>query len=55
MTEQVVVASGKSKEEVALTLTHRLLQPTDWNFENKKKVLDLYKECLQASSGHRQE
>lgn len=46
--------SGKSKEEVAFELVSKLKGVGVWGENNRKEILDMYAECLEATSGLRQ-
>jgi len=46
--------SGKSKEEIAFELVSKLKGVGVWGENNRKEILDMYAECLEATSGLRQ-
>ncbi len=46
-------SSGKSKEEVAFDILSKLKGVGIWGENNKDAILDMYAECLQATSGQR--
>ena len=46
--------SGKSKEEVAFELVAKLKGVGVWGEHNRAEILDMYAECLEATSGLRQ-
>ena len=46
--------SGKSKEEVAFEILSKLKGVGVWGEHNRKEILDMYAECLEATSGLRQ-
>ena len=46
--------SGKSKEEIAFELVSKLKGVGVWGENNRKEILDMYAECLEATSGQRQ-
>ena len=48
-----VIASGMSKEEVALELMRDIVPGNQRNIKNKDHVLDLYVECLKATREYR--
>ena len=45
--------SGKSKEEVAFELVSKLKGVGVWGENNMQQILDMYAECLEATSGLR--
>lgn len=45
--------SGKSKEEIAFELVSKLKGVGVWGENNKSAILDMYAECLEATSGLR--
>lgn len=45
--------SGKSKEEIAFELVSKLKGVGVWGENNMKQILDMYSECLEATSGRR--
>jgi len=45
--------SGKSKEEVAFELVAKLKGVGVWGENNRTEILDMYAECLEATSGLR--
>ncbi len=45
--------SGKSKEEVAFELVSKLKGVGVWGENNMKEILNMYAECLEATSGLR--
>jgi hypothetical protein len=45
--------SGKSKEEVAFDILSKLKGVGVWGEQNREAILDLYAECLEATSGNR--
>lgn len=45
--------SGKSKEEIAFELVSKLKGVGVWGENNMKQILDMYAECLEATSGLR--
>lgn len=45
--------SGKSKEEVAFDILSKLKGVGVWGENNQEAILDLYAECLEATSGNR--
>lgn len=47
------IAAGKSKEEIAYLITSGLTNGSAWTAGNKDAILDLYAECLEATSGKR--
>lgn len=46
--------SGKSKEEIAFELVSKLKGVGVWGENNMSAILDMYAECLEATSGARQ-
>ena len=46
--------AGKSKEEVAFELVAKLKGVGVWGEHNRAEILDMYAECLEATSGLRQ-
>lgn len=46
-------SSGKSKEEVAFDILSKLKGVGIWGENNKDAILDMYAECLIATSGKR--
>ena len=46
-------SSGKSKEEVAFDILAKLKGVGIWGENNKDVILDMYAECLVATSGNR--
>ena len=46
--------SGKSKEEIAFELVSKLKGVGVWGENNRQEILDMYAECLEATSGLRQ-
>jgi len=46
-------SSGKSKEEVAFDILAKLKGVGIWGENNKENILDMYAECLIATSGLR--
>ncbi len=46
--------SGKSKEEIAFELVSKLKGVGVWGENNMSSILDMYAECLEATSGNRQ-
>lgn len=46
-------SSGKSKEEVAFDILSKLKGVGIWGENNKDAILDMYAECLVATSGKR--
>ena len=46
--------SGKSKEEIAFELVSKLKGVGVWGENNMQAILDMYAECLEATSGDRQ-
>lgn len=45
--------SGKSKEEIAFELVSKLKGVGVWGENNRAAILDMYAECLEATSGLR--
>lgn len=45
--------SGKSKEEIAFELVSKLKGVGVWGENNMSAILDMYAECLEATSGMR--
>jgi hypothetical protein len=45
--------SGKSKEEIAFELVSKLKGVGVWGENNMKEILNMYAECLEATSGLR--
>ncbi|RKQ69256.1 hypothetical protein DES40_2055 [Litorimonas taeanensis] len=45
--------SGKSKEEIAFELVSKLKGVGVWGENNRAEILDMYAECLEATSGLR--
>lgn len=45
--------TGKSKEEVAFDILAKLKGVGVWGENNREQILDLYAECLEATSGQR--
>jgi len=45
--------SGKSKEEIAFELVSKLKGVGVWGENNRSEILDMYAECLEATSGFR--
>lgn len=45
--------SGKSKEEIAFELVSKLKGVGVWGENNMSAILDMYAECLEATSGAR--
>lgn len=45
--------SGKSKEEIAFDLVSKLKGVGVWGENNMTAILDMYAECLEATSGMR--
>ena len=45
--------SGKSKEEIAFELVSKLKGVGVWGENNMVAILDMYAECLEATSGKR--
>lgn len=45
--------SGKSKEEIAFDLVSKLKGVGVWGEQNMQEILDMYAECLEATSGLR--
>lgn len=45
--------SGKSKEEIAFELVAKLKGVGVWGENNRAEILDMYAECLEATSGLR--
>lgn len=45
--------SGKSKEEIAFELVSKLKGVGVWGENNMGQILDMYAECLEATSGMR--
>jgi hypothetical protein len=45
--------TGKSKEEVAFDILSKLKGVGVWGENNREEILDLYAECLEATSGNR--
>ena len=45
--------SGKSKEEIAFELVAKLKGVGVWGENNMQQILDMYAECLEATSGLR--
>ena len=45
--------TGKSKEEVAFDILSKLKGVGVWGENNREAILDLYAECLEATSGNR--
>ena len=45
--------SGKSKEEIAFDLVAKLKGVGVWGENNMQQILDMYAECLEATSGQR--
>jgi len=45
--------SGKTKEEIAFDLVSKLKGVGVWGEQNKAAILDMYAECLEATSGLR--
>lgn len=45
--------SGKSKEEIAFELVSKLKGVGVWGENNMGQILDMYAECLEATSGQR--
>lgn len=45
--------SGKSKEEIAFELVSKLKGVGVWGENNMSSILDMYAECLEATSGVR--
>ncbi len=45
--------SGKSKEEIAFELVSKLKGVGVWGENNMAQILDMYAECLEATSGMR--
>lgn len=45
--------SGKSKEEIAFDLVSKLKGVGVWGENNMAQILDMYAECLEATSGLR--
>ena len=45
--------SGKTKEEIAFDLVSKLKGVGVWGENNKAQILDMYAECLEATSGLR--
>jgi len=46
--------SGKTKEEIAFELVSKLKGVGVWGENNMQAILDMYAECLEATSGQRQ-
>jgi len=46
--------SGKSKEEIAFDLVSKLKGVGVWGEHNRAEILDMYAECLEATSGLRE-
>lgn len=46
--------SGKSKEEIAFDLVAKLKGVGVWGENNMQQILDMYAECLEATSGLRE-
>ena len=46
--------AGKTKEEVAFELVAKLKGVGVWGEHNRAEILDMYAECLEATSGLRQ-
>lgn len=46
--------SGKSKEEIAFELVSKLKGVGVWGENNMQAILDMYAECLEATSGLRE-
>lgn len=44
---------AKSKEQVAYDITAKILGSGTWSRMDKAAILDLYTECLEATSGKR--
>ena len=45
--------TGKSKEEIAFELVSKLKGVGVWGENNMSSILDMYAECLEATSGKR--
>jgi len=45
--------TGKSKEEVAFEILSKLKGVGVWGENNRTEILDMYAECLEATSGNR--
>ncbi len=45
--------TGKSKEEVAFEILSKLKGVGVWGENNRAEILDIYAECLEATSGNR--
>ncbi len=45
--------SGKTKEEIAFDLVSKLKGVGVWGEQNMQQILDMYAECLEATSGLR--
>lgn len=45
--------SGKTKEEIAFDLVSKLKGVGVWGENNMKQILDMYAQCLEATSGLR--
>jgi hypothetical protein len=50
---KVGIMSGKSKEEIAFDLVAKLKGVGVWGENNMSEILDMYAECLEATSGLR--
>jgi hypothetical protein len=48
-----ITMSGKSKEEIAFELVSKLKGVGVWGENNRAEILDMYAECLEATSGLR--
>jgi len=46
--------SGKSKEEIAFEILSKLKGVGVWGENNRTEILDMYAECLEATSGLRE-
>lgn len=53
LTAKGVPMTGKSKEEVAFDILSKLKGVGVWGENNREAILDLYAECLEATSGNR--
>lgn len=47
------LVTGKSKEEIAFELVAKLKGVGVWGENNRAEILDMYAECLEATSGLR--
>lgn len=51
--EELRLMTGKSKEEIAFELVSKLKGVGVWGENNMDAILDMYAECLEATSGLR--